>query len=255
LYATLWNNANRSSAMQACQHEAMRAVEDRHWWYAVLRRQVLNALSQRLPRDARILDAGCGTGGMMGQLPARWSSIGIDISTVAVDHTQARCLNACLGSVGDLPFESASFDAVLSLDVLYHADVEPERAMAEVARVLKPGRPLVLNVPAFDALRGSHDQSVGGARRYNACQVQALLARHNLRAEMIHYWNAWLFLPLLLRRLSSRVSAGTTASDLFLPPRWLNRLLTIVGHVDARACRAFRLPIGTSVFAVATRQH
>lgn len=240
--------------MQACQHEAMRAVEDEHWWYAVLRRQVLNALSQRLPRDAQILDAGCGTGGMMWQLPARWNCIGIDISPLAVDHTRARGLNARLGSVGDLPFESASFDAVLSLDVLYHAEVQPEQAMAEAARVLKPGYPLVLNVPAFDSLRGSHDQSVSGARRYNACQVQAMLERHNLRAEMIHYWNAWLFLPLLLRRLTSRMNAGTAASDLFLPPRWLNRLLATVGHVDARVCRAFRLPIGTSVFAVATHQ-
>jgi len=66
--------------MQACQHEAMRAVEDRHWWYAVLRLQVMKALSQRLPRYAQILDAGCGTGGMMWQLPARWSCIGIDAS-------------------------------------------------------------------------------------------------------------------------------------------------------------------------------
>lgn len=240
--------------MQACQHEAMRAVEDRHWWYAVLRLQVLKALSQRLPRYAQILDAGCGTGGMMWQLPARWTCIGIDASTVAVNATLARGLTAGLGNVCELPFESASFDAVLSLDVLYHAEVEPEQAMAEAARVLKPGGILVLNVPAFATLHGSHDKSVGGARRYNACQVQALLARHNLRSEMTHYWNAWLFLPLLLRRLSSRVGKGRSTSDLFLPPRWLNRLLTVIGHVDARACCALRLPIGTSVFAVATRQ-
>jgi len=126
--------------------------------------------------------------------------------------------------------------------------------MAEAARALKPGGILVLNVPAFATLHGSHDKSVGGARRYNACQVQALLARHNLRSEMTHYWNAWLFLPLLLRRLSSRVGKGRSTSDLFLPPRWLNRLLTVIGQVDARACCALRLPIGTSVFAVATRQ-
>ncbi|MFZ4765106.1 MAG: class I SAM-dependent methyltransferase [Roseimicrobium sp.] len=240
--------------MQPCQHDVMRAVEDDHWWYAVLRRQVLKTLSQHLPRYARVLDAGCGTGGMMRQLPARWTSIGVDSALAAVQHTRARGLHALLGSVNDLPFGGASFDAVLSLDVLYHKAVQPARAMAEITRVLKPGGVLILNVPAFSVLRGSHDRSVSGARRYNTCQVQGLLARHNLMPDMIHYWNTWLFLPLLLRRLLSRVNEDKASSDLHLPPLWLNRLLTLVGHVDVRVARALCLPVGSSVFAVAIRQ-
>jgi len=239
--------------MLACQLEVMRAVEDRHWWYAVLRCQVVKALSQRLPLHARVLDAGCGTGGMMRQLSARWMTVGIDASPVALGHTRARGLHAILGSVDDLPFERASFDAVLSLDVLYHQDVHPEQAVAEIARVLKPGGVLIVNVPAFAVLRGSHDRSVSGARRYNACQVQGLLERHNLKPDIIHYWNGWLFLPLLLRRLVSRLDKDTQASDLRMPPRLLNQLLTTMGHIDAWASRALRLPIGTSVFGVATR--
>lgn len=239
--------------MQACQYDAMRAVEDKHWWYAVLRLQVLRTLHQRLPLHARVLDAGCGTGGMMRQLPTRWASIGIDTAPAAVQHTRARGLHALLGSVHELPFASERFDAVLSLDVLYHEAVQPERAVAEMARVLKPNGVLILNVPACSVLRGSHDRAVGGARRYSACQVRGLLACHNLAQDMIHYWNTWLFLPLLLRRLLSRVNEVKAASDLHLPPRWLNRLLTFVGHADARMSRALRSPIGSSVFAVATR--
>lgn len=242
--------------MRACQHETMRAVEDLHWWYAVLRLQVVRALGQCLTHRAaaRVLDAGCGTGGMMQQLPAGWTSVGIDVSPVAVKLTQARGLQALLGSVHDLPFESASFDAVLSLDVLYHRAVQPEQAMAEMARVLKPGGALILNLPAFAALRGSHDRSVSGVRRYNACQVQGLLARHNLELTMIHYWNAWLLLPLLLRRFLSRIRNDKAASDLFLPPPWLNRLLMNVGQLDAWVCREFPMLVGSSVFAVATRR-
>lgn len=230
----------------------MRSVEDGHWWYAVLRRQVVNACSRCLPDGARILDAGCGTGGMMEQLSQRWACVGIDISPRAVHYTLDRGLCAVQGDVGALPFDNGSFDAVLCLDVIYHLAVDPHQALAEMRRVLKPGGLLILNVPAFSVLRGSHDQSVSGARRYKGCQVRALLTSHSFTEQMTHYWNAWLFVPLLLRRLSSRLAPGRQPSDLFPPPRWLNHLLSHAGHVDARACRALNLPLGTSFFAVAT---
>jgi len=181
--------------------------------------------------------------------------VGIDASPVALGHTLARGLHAILGSVDDLPFERASFDAVLSLDVLYHQDVHPEQAVAEIARVLKPGGVLIVNVPAFAVLRGSHDRSVSGARRYNACQVQGLLERHNLKPDIIHYWNGWLFLPLLLRRLVSRLDKDTQASDLRMPPRLLNQLLTTMGILTRGPAVRFACPSGPQFLALPLASH
>lgn len=239
----------------------MRAAEDCHWWYAVLRSQVQHALAGRLPPRGRLLDAGCGTGGMLEFLQGRIGDLnlaGVDDAEEAVRHCHLRGLNTVqMGSVEALPYADAAFDAVLSLDVLYHAGVSEKHALAEMGRVLNPDGLLVLNLPAFNGLRGSHDVAVSGARRYGASQVRSLLEHSSFAVEMIHYWNAWLFLPMLVWRQLSRRKAeqGTRCkSDLNLTPAWMNALLSGMGRVDAGLCRELRLPFGSSVFAVARKR-
>ncbi|WP_395747515.1 class I SAM-dependent methyltransferase [Prosthecobacter sp.] len=245
--------------MREAEYDLMRAVEDRHWWHAVLRSLVQHALEGRLPPHGRLLDAGCGTGGMLEFLRGMKRELevaGIDAAEQAVRHCHQRGLHAVqMGSVEALPFADAAFDAVLSLDVLYHAGVSEERALAQMARVLRPDGLLVLNLPAFAGLRGAHDAAVCGARRYAVGEVRALLDRSGFVPETIHYWNAWLFLPLLVWRRLSRLktSRSAAASDLELTPAWMNRLLADIGRVDAGMCRQFRPPFGSSVFAVARK--
>ncbi len=245
--------------MQAAEYDLMRAVEDRHWWHAVLRSLVVNALSGRLPAGARLLDAGCGTGGMLEFLQAKNGDLemtGVDAADAAVSHCHQRGLASVqLGSVEALPFADAAFDAVLSLDVLYHAGVSDDRALVQMARVLRPDGLLVLNLPAFEELRGAHDVAVSGARRYAEGEVRALLDRCGFVVENIHYWNAWLFLPLLVWRHLSRLKGSRAAagSDLALTPGWMHWMLAGMGRVDAEMCREFRLPFGSSVFAVARK--
>ena len=246
--------------MRTPEYDLMRAVEDRHWWYAVLRSQVQHALAGRLRPCGVLLDAGCGTGGMLEFLQGRMGDLnvaGVDAVEEAVKHCHQRGLSTVqLGSVEALPYADAVFDAVLSLDVLYHDGVIEKRALAEMGRVLRPNGLLVLNLPAFEGLRGSHDVAVSGARRYGASQVRMLLEHSSFAVEIIHYWNAWLFFPLLAwRRLSrlKRESEGAWESDLKLTPRWMNSLLAGMGKLDAGLCRELRVPFGSSVFAVARK--
>ncbi len=240
----------------------LRLVEDRHWWHSVLRGLVLDALSNDLPPRGHVLDAGCGTGGMLALLREKQPFLdtdGVDASGLAVKHCRQRGFsNVRVGNVHDLPFQTGAFDAVMCLDVLYHADVDEDEALAEMSRVLRPGGLLVANVPAFDCLRGAHDVAVCGARRYTAETVSRLLGKHGLCCEVIHYWNAWLFLPLLVWRWLSRRPVerrSALTSDLALPPVWLNHLLSVGGRMDAKLCRALRIPFGSSVFAVARKEH
>ncbi|MDP1586553.1 MAG: class I SAM-dependent methyltransferase [Prosthecobacter sp.] len=248
--------------MLAAEYDILRRVEDSHWWHAVLRRQVLNALTDAsLPPRVHLLDAGCGTGGMLAFLQEKCpnlDTVGIDASELAVRHCHVRGLRQVRqGSVHALPFAADAFDVVLSLDVLYHSGVEEEQALAEMCRVLRPGGLLVLNLPAFACLRGSHDVAVCGVRRYTASHVRRMLNRHSLTDMRTNYWNAWLFLPLLawrrMSRLQSEEAESAAVSDLILPPPWLNRCLALVGQMDVRLCRLLRLPFGSSVFAVARK--
>lgn len=240
--------------MDEREHDLLRQVEDRHWWHRVLRRQVLRTL-RVLPSGSRVLDAGCGTGGMLRWL-TEFDAHGADLSPHAVELCHRRgLLHVKQASIHDLPFPDGTFDAVLSLDVLYHAAVDESRALVEMRRVLRPGGLLVTNLPAFECLRGAHDVAACGVRRYTACQVRSLLESHSLRIEMIHHWNAWLFLPLLTWRQSNRLAAGTKAaaghSDLRVNFGILNHLLFFTGSIDAWFCRLLSLPFGTSIFAIA----
>lgn len=246
--------------MNARELHCLRQAEDRLWWYDILHGLASGALDARLPPRAYALDAGCGTGGMIATHQKKrphceWA--GVDASEIAVRHCQERRLErVCRAPVEQLPFADEVFDAVLSLDVLYHQNVDEEAAMKEMRRVLKSGGILVINLPAFECLRGRHDIAVCGIRRYTRSQVRALLEGHSLQVEMIHYWNSWLFLPLLLwRRLSLALPAAYEegVSDLSLTPSWLNRFLKLAGRVDALLGRALQLPFGTSVFAVARK--
>jgi len=242
--------------MRESEYDLMHSVEDRHWWYTVLHGLVDETLAGRLPSAARLLDAGCGTGGMLAFLSVRKADVeltGVDAAEQAVRCCHRRGLSTVQkGRVEALPFADSSLDAVLCMDVLYHAGVDEQQALAEMGRVLRPQGLLLLNLPAMAALRGAHDEAVGGARRYEACQVRALLGGSSFELEMIHYWNAWMCLPMLLWRQLSRLKKCRT-SDLNLTPHWMNRMLAAAGRVDAVMCRALHVPFGSSVFAVARK--
>jgi hypothetical protein len=66
---------------------------------------------------------------------------------------------------------------------LYHQRVNPERALAEAFRCLRPGGVHVVNVPAYRWLASSHDKRIHGTRRYTRTELRALLAAAGFRSK------------------------------------------------------------------------
>jgi len=100
-----------------------------------------------LPRGQRVLEIGCGVGAglpALMRLLAPRRLVGIDIDPVALEAARTRLdregtqVEVVLADVRDLPFEDASFDLVCDFGTCYHI-ARPERALAEVSRVLAPG--------------------------------------------------------------------------------------------------------------------
>ena len=106
----------------------------------------------------------------------------VDISAPALQRLQAGGANALQGHVTALPFPDATFDAVCALDIIEHV-VDDESALAELARVTKPGAAILLSAPLHPASWTAFDDFVGHYRRYEPEHLLAKLRAHGLTLE------------------------------------------------------------------------
>src|SRR5438445_7215665 len=160
--------------MERAQYAIMALREERHWWYAGMRRVALAVLGQALDGRSglRILDAGCGTGGTTVELRRFGEVVGVDLAWEALEPAHGRGLTALArASIETLPFGDATFDVATSFEVVYHLGVANDAAaLSEIRRVLKPGGLFLLRVPAHDWLRGEHDRLVHTRHRYSRAE-------------------------------------------------------------------------------------
>ncbi|HJT96964.1 MAG TPA: class I SAM-dependent methyltransferase [Rhodanobacteraceae bacterium] len=91
-----------------------------------------------------VLDIGCAGRRLAARLPAGCTYVGLDYPDTA--SAMYRTRPDVFGDAGRLPFADRSFDAVLLKDVLEHLG-EPDAALAEIARVLRPGGRMILWIP------------------------------------------------------------------------------------------------------------
>ena len=232
------------------QFERVHAVENDHWWFVGLRELVEHTIVRLLPAGGRVLDAGCGTGRVLAALPARYDRVGIDVNPDVVELAQRQPgIDVRVASLEALPFDDDAFDAALSLDVISDARVsDPHAALRELRRVLRPGAPLVLNLPAYEALRSGHDVAAQTGRRYTARSLRCLLEEAGFEPGRVTYRMAILFAPGAARRLLRRRGSE---SDVWAVRPAVNRALTGLLRAENRLLPHVPLPFGLSVFAVA----
>jgi len=235
--------------------DEMSAFEDHHWWFVGKRLLVSALLGDRLDRPGlRILDVGCGTGGVLAHLRARAATVGVDRSVQALRHSSRRGVAAvACADMDRLPFARARFDLVLMLDVLEHFE-DDEAVVAGVRPLLRPGGALLVSVPAFQALFSEHDAALQHMRRYSTARLRRVLEAGGYTIRRLTYTNVVALPPAalvrgLLPRLGIRGGGGT---DFREHAPWVNRLLINTYRLEAAALRRLgRLPPGLSIAAVA----
>lgn len=239
--------------MEASEYIRIAQLETKHWWYAGMRaiaRELLKAI--HLPRPAKILDAGCGVGGGLRWLAEFGPVVGVDLHPLAVRHSQAVNPQVAQASVLQLPFPAKMFDLVTSFEVLYHLSVDSdEAALCDLARVLKLGGWALVRVPAHNWLRGAHDRQVHTRHRYGAAELRLKLERAGLRVRRLTPVGSFLFPTAVLRRFTQNQTKQ--ASDLALPPAFINTALTHLLSAERYWLRLAPLPFGLSLLALAQK--
>lgn len=243
--------------MRDDEYQRIFETEDSFWWYVGIRSLVETSLRKYLGEKwARLLDAGCGTGGNIMMLRKYGDAFGIDLSPKALAFCKSSrgIENLARGSLERLPFQSNSFEAAISIDVVYHLWISnDETALRELYRVIKPGGILIMQSAAFEWLRGQHDEVVYTRKRYTRSEVRRKLLGAGFNVELATYRNTLLFpIVFLVRALKKKGEASS--SDVSMPPPFINSILRIVMKTENFLLRFIRFPIGSSVYAIATKE-
>jgi SAM-dependent methyltransferase len=237
-------------------------AEQSHFWFRGFRWFVQPEVQAALRgRDrALIIDCGCGTGANVAWLQKYGRAFGFDLTWNGL------ALGAAMGrrrlaraSIDAIPFPDACADLATSFDVFQCLpDPIEHRAIRELARVLKPGGALLLNVAALDVLRGNHATLSQEVRRYTPQRVRELVTGAGLGIERLTFVHASLFPVMLPVRVAQRwASAGAAVPagefDIRVPPAPLNGLLSGLVWLEAAALRYVNMPVGSSLLCRARK--
>lgn len=148
--------------------------------------------------ERRCLEVGCGRGAFQDLVP---DYTGVDFSASAAPylHKPFHCASATA-----LPFADDSFDAAWSITVLEHIP-EPEQALAEMRRVLRPGGMLFL-APAWQCRPWAADGYP--VRPYSDFGWTGRLIKASIPLRNSVAWRSLFIIPRRMARLATAIISG-----------------------------------------------
>ncbi|MCC8392680.1 class I SAM-dependent methyltransferase [Paraburkholderia sp. MMS20-SJTR3] len=232
----------------------MAETEAAHWWFRA-RRDVLRTLLDRLtlPRDARVLEVGSGTGGNLEMLAGFGTVSGLEMDATAralsarktggqFDIRAGHCPD-------DVPFQRERFDLICFFDCLEHI-ADDSASLARMQTLLTPGGRIVVTVPAGQKLWSAHDVFLHHFRRYSRASLQQCAAAAGYEVERISYFNTLLYPLAVAARWADRVLRRRRSSGDAIPPAPLNAALYRIFRAERHWLARAPLPYGVSLFAI-----
>ena len=234
-------------------YDRMAEHDSTHWWYRARRDILADYISRYagLPKDARILEIGCGTGHNLPMLATFGTVDAIEIDPAARDVAAKR-----LGKpVGDAPLPAlpgvprGHYHMIAVLDVVEHIedDVAALRAMAEC---LAPGGRILIAVPAHQWMWSAHDVVNHHHRRYSKATLLKAIEGAGLRARRMRWFNSLLFPIAAAARVMGRIT-GRDDSDDSPPPKPLNAAFETIFRLERHLIGRVPMTPGVSIVALA----
>jgi len=235
--------------MDRIVYDRMAEHDSSHWWY-VARRDILHDYVARyadLPKQARILEIGCGTGHNLAML----QQFG-DVDAIEIDPAAAAIASKRLNKpVSNAPLptlpgiERGAYDMIAVLDVVEHIedDVAALKAMADC---LAPGGKILVTVPAHQWLWSAHDVVNHHHRRYSKSTLAAAIAKAGLSHNGLRYFNSLLFPLAAAARIVGRLR-GKDDSDDSPPPPLLNAIFERIFRAERHLVGRVPMTPGVSI--------
>ncbi|MDR6853093.1 SAM-dependent methyltransferase [Sphingomonas sp. BE123] len=239
--------------MDRIVYDRMAEHDSTHWWY-VARRDILADYIARYvqpPKDARILEIGCGTGHNLPMLGAFGT-----VDAIEIDEAARTVASARLGKpVGSAPLPDLTgvaegqYDLIAVLDVVEHVE-DDVAALAGMAKRLKPGGKILITVPAHQWMWSAHDVVNHHKRRYSKASLTAALDKAGLTWRKLRWFNSLLFPAAVAARVAGKLT-GKDDSDDSPPPKPLNWAFEKIFGLERHLLGRVPLPPGLSIIVLA----
>jgi len=228
----------------------------RGWTISALRRHLKNP-------HAVVLDIGCSSGFLLSALRTEWPSaavMGSDFLLEPLERLAAREPGIPLMQF-DLvrcPLPDASIDAVVMLNVLEHIK-DDRAALAQAARIVKPGGLVVIEVPAGPHLYDAYDEYLQHERRYTSGTLAALLEGSGLTIlEQSHLGFSVYPAFAMVKRRNQKQAAGSSEAKRRVVESNIRQtrssaILRLLLHSEAWLGRYCSFPAGIRCVAVARK--
>jgi SAM-dependent methyltransferase len=247
--------------METAEYRIMYELETQYWWFRNLHDMLTDMVKPHLSSADCVLDAGCGTGGLLLRLNTlTYKAYGFDLSNDARPFWRERGIPAqtAIASINETPYADNTFAAVISADILECDGVDDHRAYAELVRITRPGGLVVVVVPAYQwMMTKGHHEAVHAVRRYNGKTIRALAAGSPVTIQRVTHGFAAVF-PLvaaarLMNRWQERRGDVEIKSELQPLNPLVNALLYGITNLERYLMRYVDMPFGSSLIMVARK--
>ncbi|UVO50796.1 class I SAM-dependent methyltransferase [Sphingomonas sp. SUN019] len=234
-------------------YDRMAEHDSTHWWYRARRDILADYLTREggLPKAAKILEIGCGTGHNLPMLGRFGEVDAIEIDPAARDIAAQRLGKpvgaAPLPILPDVP--KGHYDLIAVLDVVEHIE-DDVAALIAMRERLAPGGKILITVPAHPWMWSAHDVVNHHHRRYTKATLKAAITAAGLRSRKLGYFNSLLFPLAAGARLAGRLT-GREDSDDSPPPPAINALFETIFRAERFMVGRVPMPPGVSIVSLA----
>jgi ubiquinone/menaquinone biosynthesis C-methylase UbiE len=242
--------------MKSYEFKQLHDAEQSYWWHVgrliIIKKQLQQLIKAGLPKNAKILNIGAGTGGTIATLEGFGEVTNADIASTAITYLRQSGYRADRLNGIKLPYRDHEFDLIVGLDVLEHIERD-DLALVEWCRVLKPNGYMMLTVPAYQWLWSAHDNVMAHFRRYSLRSLRQKVNKLPVHVYKASYMIVFSFPLIVTYRLIRRQRNHVNETSFVRLPPPLNRLFIYFLSVEASLQTKLNFPFGSSVMIIARK--
>jgi SAM-dependent methyltransferase len=247
--------------METVRYDIAAEESARQGWYLANRDRLVEWLARRALAGLdgkRVLDVGCGTGGVGSRLAKRGASVmGVDQDLKSLEQAKktGRLKEVRQADVTALPFADNDFDLAIASEVLEHVD-DDRKGLSELCRVAR--RAVVVTMPAHMSLWTYSDDLLLHKRRYAKAEFTDVLKTSGWKLQG---YGAFGMLPATAisafkamgRDKEPSAEGNMPLASRYAIPGWMDRTLEAAFMVECSLASHRLIPWGAHWWAILQR--